>query len=644
MLSLNEVSHSFGPQIVLDGVSITIDARTRAALVGANGTGKTTLLRILAGLLVPERGTRRIARGQTVAWLPQHLPLDPEKTVVETAEEGFSREHDLLAQRERIATRLKHDPHNRSDVERIAELDHQIETSQWWERGALIGRVLAGLGFSSDRIERTIGTLSGGWRMRAALARTLLTRPSILLLDEPTNYLDSEARLWLSRFLSDYRGSVLLVSHDRAFLDETVGTVYELFQASVRRYSGNYSRYVELRSAELLHLRAAWENQQREIRRQEDFIRRFRANASKAKQVRSRIKSLETLERIELPPHMKPISITIPPAPRSAGTVVRIEGLTKSYGSTHVLRELDLTVLRGQRLAVVGRNGAGKSTLLRILSGSESPSTGRVVVGTGVAGAYFSQDRPDTLPSNETILEYVTQRASSEALPSVRDTLGAFLFGEDDIDKPLQVLSGGERTRLAMATLLLRPANLLILDEPTNHLDMTSQAVLARALSRYDGSIVIVSHDRFFLREVASDVLALRANHEHGAEWRYYPGSFSDFESSSLAQVLDEPVPITSPPEETTNERSGRDAYADQKRRQTELRKLVRREEKLLAEIGRLENLRDEIHRELSDPTVYADATASRDAQARLDRCEVEMSDATHEWESIAEQIEQASG
>lgn len=649
MVTLQNVTHSFGPQTVLDDVNITIDGTSRSALVGANGSGKTTLLRIIGGVLAPDRGERRVARGHTVAWLPQHLSLDPQKTVEETAEKGFDHERNLLSEREAHAHRLEADPHDRAALERIAEIDLEIETSPWWERHARIGKVLAGLGFSPERMDRPVGTLSGGWRMRVALARTLLSRPSLLLLDEPTNYLDSEARLWLSRFLSDYRGGVLLVSHDRAFLDETVNTVYELFLASLRRYTGNYSRYTELRAAELDHLRSAWTNQQKEIRRQEDFIRRFRANASKARQVKSRVRSLETLDRIELPVHMRPISISLPSAPHSARTMVRIEGLSKSYGSVRVLNDLDLTILRGQRIAVVGRNGAGKSTLLRILAGDDASTDGTVTIGTGVRIAYFAQDHPETLPKNETILEYVTSRASAEAQSVVRDTLGSFLFGEDDIEKPLGVLSGGERTRLAMATLLLRPANLLVLDEPTNHLDMTSQEVLARALSTYDGSVVIVSHDRFFLRQMATDVLALRPDPSRGAHWRVYPGSFVEFESSTMAAILDESPPKdqsdstveAAPAVETP---SGRTAYERQKREQTELRRLLRREEELLEAIDRLEKLRDEIHHELSDPAVYTDADASRDAQDRLGRCDRQLASVVAEWESVSHEIETRQG
>lgn len=643
MVSLHEVSHSFGPQLVLDGVKITIDSKSRAALVGANGSGKSTLLRILAGVLSPDRGSRRIARGETVVWLPQHLPLDAEKSVTEVAEEGFAYERELLIQRDRVAQRLKRDPHNRTDIERIADIDHEVERSPWWERNARIGRVLAGLGFPPDRVDRPVGMLSGGWRMRVALARALLTRPSLLLLDEPTNYLDSEARLWLSRFLSEYRGGVLLVSHDRAFLDDTVNTVYELFQSSVRRYNGNYSRYVELRSAELEHLQSAWENQQQEIRRQEDFISRFRANASKAKQVKSRIRALESLQRIELPAHMRPISISIPPAPPSARTMLRVEALSKSYGTIDVLRELDLTLQRGQRLAVVGRNGAGKSTLLRIIANRDQPTAGTAEAGTGVQIAYFSQDHPETLPPDETVLEYVTQRAGAGAQQSIRDTLGAFLFTEDDLDKPLPVLSGGERTRLAMASLLLRPTNLLILDEPTNHLDMTSQEVLARTLARYDGSIVIVSHDRFFLREVATDVLALTPSPEDRTHWQYYPGSFAEFEKTSLAAVLDEDPSSGRSDGRGSDDTSGRDAYRDQKRRQTEFRKLMRKEEELLESIDRLETRRDELHHRLSDAAVYTDAEGSRSTQESLERCEHELAVAIAEWETISAEINESA-
>jgi ATP-binding cassette, subfamily F, member 3 len=523
--------------------------------------------------------------------------------------------------------------------------------------------------------------------MRAALARTLLSHPDFLLLDEPTNYLDIEARLWLSGFLRGFSGGVLIVSHDRAFLDDTATEILELFLGKVRRYKGGYSSYETQRKAEIEQLMAAWENQQRDIAKQEDFIRRFRAKATKAKQVQSRVKMLEKQERIQIPEHLRPINLKLPPATHSGNIVLEADGLSKSYDANAeapVLDSLNFTVRRGAKLAVLGRNGAGKSTLLRILAGKDVASSGALSLGQGVQAAYFGQDTPDTLPGELTILEYASSRASTEAQPMVRDVLGAFLFGGDAVEKRLGVLSGGERSRLAMATLLLRPANLLILDEPTNHLDMTSQEVLAGALRNYSGTVVFVSHDRFFIREVANEVLALwpreqRPREQHRAAgpagngvpsgrvpsggvpsggvpsggWQLYPGSYREFEKSGIGRVFEDdsvssaprttsgdgaraqisrPEPPAGPPAGSSG--AAGDFYA-QKARKAELRKLRKREEELLVRIEALEQEHRRIQEAMASPEVYLDPASLKNRQTALVDNETAQGKAQEEWEAI---------
>ncbi|MEX2442091.1 MAG: ABC-F family ATP-binding cassette domain-containing protein, partial [Alkalispirochaeta sp.] len=535
MIAASNLHVSFGAQTILDSVSITIDREIRAGLVGSNGSGKTTLLQILAGRAHPDEGEIIHAKESSPAYLPQRLDVEPKTSVHDLADLGFAFEHQLVAERSEHAELLQNKPSAAKALSRVAEIDEVLEHHGYYEREAEIGRVLQGLGFSPSDIERPLGEFSGGWQMRASLARTLLTRADILLLDEPTNYLDSEARLWLAQFIKNYDGGVVLVSHDRAFLDDSVSVILELFNGNLRRYKGTYTEYEQRRTEELEQLKHAWRRQQEEIQRQEEFIRRFRSQASKARQVQSRVKALEKTERIELPQHLRPISISLPTPPHSGEIMLTIEGASKSYGHSLVLDQVDLTVRRGQRFAVVGLNGAGKSTLLRILSGADTPTHGSIGTGTGVSIAYYAQDSADTLPPDSTVYDYVAQRASSNALPQVRAILGAFLFDEEALEKRLSVLSGGERSRLVMAGLLVQPANLLILDEPTNHLDMTSQQVLARALSDYRGSTIVVSHDRYFLRAVSTDVLALwpRSLPEElrpSRAWRYYPGSYREFE------------------------------------------------------------------------------------------------------------------
>ncbi len=667
MIATTNVSLAFGAQRVLDNVSLTLDTKSRAGLVGANGSGKTTLLRILAGREAPESGQVSVSRDLVLSYLPQRFELSLDTTVYEAAEGGFRREFALLERREEVAGVLQNggEVNHDSLLAELAQLDHDLEESGFYLREPEIAKVLKGLGFEQSDHERALSEFSGGWRMRAALARTLLSHPDFLLLDEPTNYLDLEARLWLSGFLKSFSGGVLIVSHDRAFLDDTVTEILELFLGKVRRYKGDYSSYERQRNAELEQLMASWENQQREIAKQEEFIRRFRAKATKAKQVQSRVKMLEKQERIEIPEHLRPINLRLPRATHSGNIVIDVENLSKSYdsdGSAPVLDSLNFTLERESRLAVLGRNGAGKSTLLRILAGHDDATSGTLSLGQNVEVAYFGQDTPDTLPGELTILEYATSRAAGTAQPMVRDVLGAFLFGGDAVEKQLQVLSGGERSRLAMATLLLRPANLLILDEPTNHLDMTSQEVLAGALAGYSGTVVFVSHDRFFIREVATEVLALWPREQRpeksGADsvppsgWQRYPGSYREFEKSGIGRVFEDagepgsPGPAPSP--STSNRNSppfggGAGTAGDfqaQKARKAELRRLRKREEELLLRIETLEDDHHRIQEAMASPDVYLDPGDLKRKQRALTENEAAQQAAHQEWEEVAEVLE----
>lgn len=689
MIATTNVSLAFGAQRVLDNVSLTLDTKSRAGLVGANGSGKTTLLRILAGREAPESGEVSVSRDLVVSYLPQRFELSLDATVYEAAEGGFRREFQIQKRRDEVAGLLQSGGGANHDalLAELAQLDHDLEESRFYLREPEIAKVLKGLGFEQGDHNRALSEFSGGWRMRAALARTLLSHPHFLLLDEPTNYLDMEARLWLSGFLKGFPGGVLIVSHDRAFLDDTVTEILELFLSRVRRYKGGYSSYEEQRNAELAQLVASWESQQRDIAKQEDFIRRFRAKATKAKQVQSRVKMLEKQERIEIPEHLRPINLKLPPATHSGNIVIEVEELSKSYdadGTTPVLECLTFTVQRGSKLAVLGRNGAGKSTLLRILGGRDEASAGTLSFGRNVEVAYFGQDTPDTLPGELTIIEYASSRASTEAQPMVRDVLGAFLFGGDAVEKRLEVLSGGERSRLAMATLLLRPANLLILDEPTNHLDMTSQEVLAGALRGYSGTVVFVSHDRFFIREVATEVLALWPREQRppkpgrpagGAAdgvpsqgWQRYPGSYREFEKSGIGRVFEDPTarqspnrgagprPGTafepgvhqpkagpgSPDTETVPGTAGN--FQAQKARKAELRKLQKREEELLSRIEALEEEHRRIQESMASPEVYRDPEGLKRNQRALAENEAAQETAHDEWEAVTHAIEGFSG
>ena len=655
MLSATGLHLAFGPQTILDGVSVTLDPGVRAGLVGANGSGKTTFLKILAEDTVPDAGEVTRGRNATLAYLPQRLDVPAGETISGLADRGFRAEHTLVSERAQLADRLSRTPDDTAALARLAEIDDTLERRGYHERATEIARVLHGLGFAQDDLHRPLGEFSGGWQMRASLARTLLTRADFLLLDEPTNYLDSEARLWLADFIRGYDGGVVLVSHDRAFLDDSVSIILELFGGRLRRYKGSYSEYEARRTQELEQLVKAWAQQQEEIRRQEEFVRRFRAKASKARQVQSRVKTLEKTDRIEIPQHLRPISISLPPPPHCGDQVLELDGVTRRYDSHLVLEDLQFTLRRGQRLAVVGLNGAGKSTLLRILAGNDTPTAGSVRTGTGVQIAYYAQDSADTLPTGTSVYDYLASRASDEALPRVRSMLGSFLFDEDAIDKPLDVLSGGERSRLVIAGLLVQPANLLILDEPTNHLDMTSQEVLARALSSYQGSAVVVSHDRHFLRAVSTDVLALwphsiDRDQRPPQAWRYYPGSYREFEGSHLGEVFataergETPGSATaasSAAGSTGENRPAGDDYARQKALRGEVRRLQRREHEVLEEMERLEHEHGEIQHAMSLEENYTDPERIRDLQDRLQRNEADQHRAGAEWESLVTRLQE---
>lgn len=646
MLSLASVFHSFGAQQVLRDVSITIDRSTHAALVGSNGSGKTTLLRILADSLTPEAGRRNGSRDLRVHYLPQHLEPPPGSTVRSIADQAFEEGHLLTRRRTDLETELKADPHNSGLLEELADVTSRLDHLDHDTRSARIGRVLNGLAFRTDQHDSAMAELSGGWRMRAFLARALLSEPDLLLLDEPTNYLDTEARLWLSGFLRNFGGAFVLVSHDRAFLDETVTEIYEVFQGAVRRYRGTYSDYERTRRAELDQLVKAWHEQQREIQRQEEFIRRFRATASKAKQVQSRIQQLQRTERISLPEHLRPVAISLPPPPPSSEQMVEFDGVTFAYDTQPVIEGLRLPVHRGRRLAVVGRNGAGKSTLMGILAGTLTPDEGRVRHGSGVVVAYLPQDAPERLPRDQSIFEFARSSAGDRAERHIRDVLGAFLFSGDTVDKPIGVLSGGEKSRVAIAAMLLRPANLLVLDEPTNHLDMASQNLLAAALRTYDGGIMIVSHDRDLLRATATDVLALWPREASGESvpahrWRYYPGAFGEFETTGYATVLEAPAGsvVASRGRDTARTTEALTGWNETRAQRAELRKLRSTEESLMDAISEAEERERELQELIASPDTYRDGDRVKQLVAELDECREEHARLVSQWEHVSERL-----
>lgn len=505
MVSVQNLSMHFTGEDLFTNITFLIREKDRIGLVGRNGAGKTTLLRLICGLLPPHKGEVVIPEGVSIGYLPQEMELKSERTVFDEALTAF----DEIRKLEEQLANVNQQVSSRTDYE-SKEYEKLIESlSVLNERLALMGsgkmeaeteRVLIGLGFERNELNRPMHTFSNGWQMRVELAKILLKQPSLLLLDEPTNHLDIESIQWVEGFLQQYYGAIVMVSHDRAFLDNITGRTIEISQGKVYDYKGSYSAYVQMRETRVETQQAAYNNQQREVREITRFIERFRYKNTKAKQVQSRVKMLEKMDEIEMDEMDKTaIHFRFPPAPHSGKISVEINGLSKSYGKLQVLNSIDLTVLRGDRIAFVGKNGEGKSTLSKIIAGVLDYQ-GDLKLGHQVKVGYYAQNQHDMLDNSKTVFETLDAVATGEIRSRIKSLLGAFLFSGEAIDKKVKVLSGGEKSRLSLAKLLLEPVNLLVLDEPTNHLDMQSKDILKSALLQYDGTLIIVSHDRDFLQ------------------------------------------------------------------------------------------------------------------------------------------------
>ncbi|HKZ32108.1 MAG TPA: ATP-binding cassette domain-containing protein [Vicinamibacteria bacterium] len=528
MIHVEGLNKRYGERILFEDVSWHVKKRDRIGLSGPNGSGKTTLLRMLAGLQEADSGQIRMASDTTIGYLPQDGIVHHGRSVYDEVVLAFEEILALKAEQHRIEDALAHatedgDGHDRL-LERYAEVTERFKHLGGWEIDARVADVLKGLGFSLADQQRKTEEFSGGWQMRIALVKLLLARPNLLLMDEPTNHLDLPARNWLEEYLADYPGSVVLVSHDRYFLDATVKRITEVGLKTLTDYHGNYSHYVTEHTARMERLRESHRRQSEEIEKAEVFINRFRYQATKAKQVQSRIKQLDKLDRIELPPERKKIRFKFPESPRPGRVVIETKGLRKAYGDNVVLRHLDLMVERGDRIALVGPNGAGKTTLMRILAGIDRGDEGVRLEGHKVVLDYFAQDQAAVLNPARTVIEEMSSHSSVSMAPMIRSILGGFLFAGDDVYKKVAVLSGGERNRLALAKMLLTSSNVLLLDEPTNHLDLDSKEVLLEALADYGGTLVFVSHDRYFVDNLATKVIEVG-----GGEALLYPGGYEDF-------------------------------------------------------------------------------------------------------------------
>jgi ATP-binding cassette subfamily F protein 3 len=640
MISLVNASKRYGPKLLFEGVSWMITPQDRVGLVGANGTGKSTLLKILGGLETVDSGEWNSQRGLRTGYLSQDGLQLRGRTVFAECMSVF----ESLSAMEREMEALAHamaalDPGSDEYVtvtERFSRLDGEFRNRDGYALEAKAGAVLTGLGFPKDDWTRFCEEFSGGWQMRIALAKLLLDQPDLLLLDEPTNHLDLEARNWLEDYLKAYPNAFVLISHDRYFLDVTVEKIVEVWNRGVHFYSGNYEDYLRLKQQRKEMLEAAYRNQKERIDQLEAFINRFRYQATKAKQVQSRIKELEKIERIEIPPQEQTIHFSFPQPKASGRMVAEFNNVSKAYGTKVVFEGAKFTIDRGDRVALVGINGAGKSTLIKLLAGTESVTRGELKLGHNVETSYFAQDQYKELDPNDRMLDDLMSVANGKTMTELRSLLGCFLFSDDEVFKPIGVLSGGERNRYALARMLLNPSNFLLLDEPTNHLDLRAKDVLLESLEKFTGTVVFVSHDRYFI-----DKLATRVFEIEGGEVRVFPGNYEDYlwRKSQPPATLSPDGGLLAPPAPTLDDvpREAADPPSRKRLNPQKLKQLEDRAAALEQEAARLESQIAELEQSLQG---FDNADDTRKRMESLDRKRARLETVLGEWEETSGEIE----
>ncbi len=639
MISLDNLTISYGGWTLFDGISFMINPKDRIGLVGKNGAGKTTLLRVITGEQQPTEGAVTINSECTIGYLPQQMRVaDTTSLVAETAkafEEVIRIESNIERLTAEIASRTDYESEEYAElIHRLNDANDRYHILGGDTRDADIERTLLGLGFKRSDFERPTREFSGGWRMRIELAKLLLRRPSIFLLDEPTNHLDIESIQWLEEYLKNYNGAVLLISHDRAFLDNVTTRTVEISLGKAYDYKVPYSKYVVLRQERRAQQMAAYENQQRLIEKTEEFIEKFRYKPTKSNQVQSRIKQLEKLDRIEVDEEdLSRLNIKFPPAPRTGQIVAEVKEVGKAFGEKRIFSGAEFTIERGQKIALVGRNGEGKTTFARMLIGELEATEGSIKLGANVNIGYYAQNQDDLMDGEFTVFDTLDRVAVGDIRTRLRDILGAFLFRGEDIEKKVKVLSGGERSRLAMARLMLEPYNLLVLDEPTNHMDMRSKDILKDALQKYDGTVVVVSHDREFLDGLVDRIYEFR---DGGV--REYLGDIWYFlekrKVESLQEIERKERPATTE-KSTPDNNAGKLSYEQKKEQEKILRKLRKTVESIEEELAKVETEIAEYDKRFAVATDY-----NADDYAKYDALKQRYDHLMHEWEKASYELE----
>jgi ATP-binding cassette subfamily F protein 3 len=652
MLSVNHLDIRFGEKHLFNDVSVQVHIGNRIGLVGVNGAGKSTLLKIMAGIAETDDGVVSKAKHFTIGYLPQESSeLFSQRSLYEEAETAFAPLLALQAEATQLHEQMREmDPHTeefQNILLRQGEIQHQLDASDIYAIGGKIEKILIGLGFRREDMEKPVNSFSGGWQMRLKLAKMLLEAPSLLLLDEPTNHLDLDSLTWVEQFLKNYNGSMVIISHDRTFLDKVTETTWELSFGRIDIYKGNYSYFLKERAERRAIEKGAYDNQQAKIKQTMRFVDKFRAKATKARQVQSRVKQLDKLERIELSEEESQIRFTFPPAPPSGRDVLTVKSVSKSYNGSRVFSEVELLLNRGDKVAVVGVNGAGKSTFLKILAGQIEPDSGEVRLGSNVRLSYFGQHQAQELSPQLTVLDTMALSGEDMTVTRTRSLLGAFLFRGEDVDKKVSVLSGGEKSRLALAKMIAKPANCMLLDEPTNHLDMSSQDVLQEAMAQYDGTIVVVSHNRYFLEGFVNKVLEVK-----NGNITLYEGNIAEYQAKQELlreqekeqtaegkQAEDDATKKSPESQESRKEKKRQEAQLRQERSRLAgpwLNQLTEAEK----QVEFYEQQKEDLEALMADPELYSDERGWQKTSKEYEECKRRLERWYDKWETAQEKID----